>query len=408
MRRDGIPLWIGSGSNGTVALRRVDLHSGQAGSYDEFWLQLLLHRNPSILPVKQIDPDFKDLVSICTELPLKLGGGRDGSLDNLFITPDGQLVLVEAKLWRNPEARRSAVAQVMQYAAAVFRLSYDDLQTAVLRARASEAAQYNSLYDIVATHRENVDEPTFVDGVTRNLRRGRAIVAIVGDGIREDVIALGELLQSHAGHRFTFALVELAIYEAPQADAQIVVPSILGQTVLIERGVVQIEEASTGRIVVREPSITATSSPRRMSIGEDEFYELLEKNSPGSSSPLKSFLAKAEKLGFYVDRQGALNLKHASPNGSPLNVATIEKGGLVDTGPATWWGRSEAGRQYNDALASLIQGTVREFNGGRESSVRTAAGRMPQVSDFLPQHEEAWLSAIERYETSLVEQAKES
>jgi len=70
---------------------------------------------------------------------------------------------------------------------------------------------------------------------------------------------LAELLQTHAGHRFTFALIELAVYEAPLAGIRIVTPSVLAQTALIERGVVQIEDGADGgrRIVIRELAVTA-------------------------------------------------------------------------------------------------------------------------------------------------------
>ena len=30
-------------------------------------------------------------------------------MDNLFITPEGHLVVVEVKLWRNPEARNAVI-----------------------------------------------------------------------------------------------------------------------------------------------------------------------------------------------------------------------------------------------------------------------------------------------------------
>jgi hypothetical protein len=403
-RRDGKPLWISDVPGKVYRLERADFRPGGSGDrYDEAWLQRLLHQNPDVLPVEQIEPGFGQLIPLCRELPLTFGAGRSGALDNLFITREGGLLLVEAKLWRNPEARRSVVAQAMEYAAAVFRLSYEELQSAVLRARASEAEQGSSVYEIMAKRAEGLDEPEFVDAVSRNLNRGRAIIAVVGDGIREDLAPLAELLQTHAGQRFTFALIELAVYEAPMAGVRIVSPSVLAQTALIERGVVQIEDRADGgrRIVIREPAATpaGTSRERSFGIGEDEFFEILEQRAPGASSLLKSFLAKAEKLGIYADLQGGLNLKHAPPNGSshPLNLGTIDKGGLLDTGPASWWGRNRTARQYNKGLASLIGGLVREFNNGKENALRTAAGKMPRVFDLLPVHEEAWLAGIDQY-----------
>jgi hypothetical protein len=210
------------------------------------------------------------------------------------------------------------------------------------------------------------------------------------------------MVQTHAGHRFAFALIELAVYEAPQAGVRIVTPSVLARTALIERGVVQIEDGVDGgrRIVVREPAATVanTSRERSFGIGEDEFFEILEQRAPGSPALVKSFLAKAEKLGIYADLQGGLNLKHAPPDGSshPLNLGTIDKGGLLDTGPASWWERNRTARHYNEHLASLIGGLVREFNKG-ENALRTAAGKMPRVFDLLPVHDGAWLAAIDQY-----------
>src|SRR5262249_45824378 len=160
----------------------------------------------------------------------------------------------------------------------------------------------------------------------RNLKRGRAIVAIVGDGIREDILPLAELLQSHAGNRFTFALVELAVFEAPQDGIRVVVPSVLAQTTLLERGVVRLE-GDTGRLTVDQPARSDAAAglaiPRRaVSIGEDEFYEILGQRDARWPGLLRNFLSKAEGLGLYVERKGGLNVKHASPEGQPLNVAT--------------------------------------------------------------------------------------
>ena len=51
-----------------------------------------------------IAPPFMPLVSVCKELPTSAG-----FLDNLWVTPDGGIVLGECKLFRNPEARRQVI-----------------------------------------------------------------------------------------------------------------------------------------------------------------------------------------------------------------------------------------------------------------------------------------------------------
>jgi hypothetical protein len=235
-RRDGRPQWIDDRLNSVHSLVRVDL-SGKSGfKFDEAWLQRLLHARPEIFPIEQIEPGFGDLIPVCQELPVTFGAGRSGALDNLYVTSSGGLVIVEAKLWRNPEARRSVVAQAMEYAAAIFRMTYQELEAAALKARGADDAPARSLVEIVAGQAKDLDESEFIDALTRNLRRGRAVIAVVGDGIREDILPLTELLQTHTGHRFTFALVELAIYVTPVTEVRLVVPSVLPRRCLSNGG----------------------------------------------------------------------------------------------------------------------------------------------------------------------------
>ncbi|UGA42434.1 hypothetical protein HU230_0029635 [Bradyrhizobium quebecense] len=397
-RRDGAPLIITDGR--ASPLSRVDLSAKLVpGRYDEAWLQKLLFDHPELLPIEQIEPGFGDVVPLCRELPLTFGAGRSGAMDNVFATVDGGLVFVEAKLWRNPEARRAVVAQAMEYAAAIFRLNYEEFDAAVMRARRAIPSAAKSLYAILNEKDGLLDEAEFIDAISRNLKRGRAIIAVVGDGIREDLEQLVELLQSHAGHRFIFALIELGIYQSADNATRVITPSILAKTALIERGVVQIAAQGGGQIIVERvtPALQLSDKPRSIGLGEDEFYELLDKRDAGMAAALRSFLGKAEALGVTADWQRALNLKHPFPDGNPLNLGTIDKSGYLDAGPATWWGRTNIGREYNEVIAKLIGGFVREINHGKESAVRTASAKMPRLKDFLPIHEEAWLKAMSDY-----------
>ena len=94
----------------------------QEGAYQEAWLQELLRQHPDILPAADIEPVFHPLISIGCEV-----GTDTGSIDNLFISPRGYLVLVETKLWRNPQAKREVVAQAIDYAASLSRWTYSKL-----------------------------------------------------------------------------------------------------------------------------------------------------------------------------------------------------------------------------------------------------------------------------------------
>jgi hypothetical protein len=54
-----------------------------------------------------------------------------GYADNLYITETGNLALAECKLWRNPEARREVITQIIDYAHTLANWSYDELERAV-------------------------------------------------------------------------------------------------------------------------------------------------------------------------------------------------------------------------------------------------------------------------------------
>ncbi|HTP36015.1 MAG TPA: hypothetical protein VMJ75_27760, partial [Candidatus Acidoferrales bacterium] len=317
------------------------------------------------------------------------------------ITRKGNLVLVEAKLWRNPEARRVVIAQALDYASAVFRMSYSELDAAVKNARIAAGLPAASLFEIASDGENGLDEVEFVDAVIRNLGRGKAVIAVVGDGIREDLISLSTLLQGHAGQRFTFALVELAVYHTSSRPGRFIVPSVLAQTVLLERGVIRIAATvpQDHGIIIESPQDVSTQhrGTRGMSFGEDEFYDVLGQNAPGMADLLKAFVDKAAALDVYAEVLGGLNLKHASPSGNPLNMGSIAKGGFVDFEPSTWWGNKGAARAYNQTVARLVGGSLIERNDGQHFVVRVGNNKMPKLSALLPRHEQAWLDAIQRY-----------
>jgi hypothetical protein len=69
---------------------------------------------------------FSGPVPICTELNTPAG-----PIGNFMVTPSGLPVLVECKLWRNPEARREVVSQIGELRAHL--LSSVGLRSAAVR-----------------------------------------------------------------------------------------------------------------------------------------------------------------------------------------------------------------------------------------------------------------------------------
>src|SRR6476661_2360656 len=99
---------------------------GAQGKVDEAFIQELVHAHPNALPIAEIDPIFARAIPVCRELNTPAG-----AIDNFLITPSGLPVLVECKLWRNPEGRREVVGQILDYAKELSRWSSSDLQREV-------------------------------------------------------------------------------------------------------------------------------------------------------------------------------------------------------------------------------------------------------------------------------------
>ncbi len=204
-----------------------------SGGYDEASIRDLIFAHPEAIPIQEIDPSFGPLVPVCVEL----NATGAGYADALFINSLGMLTIVECKLWRNPEARREVVGQILDYARALKHWTYEDLSRGVARAREPV------LFDLIAHMRENghsdLDAPAFIDNVTRNLAKGRMLLLVLGDGIREGVEAIGAFLQEGSGLHFSFGLVEAQVYDLGDGR-RILQPRVLARTVDIVRKLVKI------------------------------------------------------------------------------------------------------------------------------------------------------------------------
>lgn len=216
-------------------------------------LRDLLFAHPAMLPVSEIDPDIGPLVPIARELNVP----DVGRIDAFLVDPRGHLVIVECKLWRNPQARREVVGQILDYARALAGFSYDDLQREVSR---STGRRGNALFELVAAHSDGLDEARFVDQVSRNLAAGRFLLLVVGDGITEGTQRIGEYLVAQPGLAFDFGLVEMAQYswtDAAGVEQVVVQPRLLARTVVIERAVIRNEASVVITDIRDEPAAPA-------------------------------------------------------------------------------------------------------------------------------------------------------
>ena len=362
-RQHSVPLLLSADSKSAVPLIP---HSQQTrlGGVSEADIQALVHDHPASLPIAEIDPVFVGPVPICRELSTPAG-----SIDNFMVTPSGLPVLVECKLWRNPEGRREVVGQILDYAKELSRWSSSDLQREVSRCLKRDG---NPLLDLVRAADPDLDEVQFNDALTHNLRRGRFLLLIIGDGIREGVEAIAECLQVHAGLHFSLGLIELPIYLMPDGG-RLVVPRILARTLVITRSVVQVPD---GHALQESPDtiMEAESDPEHLALLDarqrfwSEFLADLKLDDPEQSKPRPS-------------RQGFLAFSLPAPSGSSwLTVFRAMR--RDEVGVMLSSSRNSAGEFAMLAIADDWD-TVKEELGGTAKLV-DREGRPCIIDSFCP------------------------
>jgi hypothetical protein len=301
----------------------------------EKWLQDLIERHPDILPVSEIEPAFAPLVSVGYEVPT-----TSGSIDNLFLSPQGYITIAETKLWVNPEARREVVGQIVDYAKDVSQWSFEELESKVRNYNTQRHKRNEGIMDSLR-RMEDIDqsiEPIIVDTITRNLRNGRFLLLVVGDGIRESVESMADYLQQTPQLHFTLALVELQVYELPGEVEKplLVIPQIVARTREITRAVVRVEGKAieSVEIGIDTEIMTNRSGTKRFTLTEEDYFSTLSHNidDPADVGVAKKLKEDMEKEGcITVWRQASFVITLPDPRGSGqvLSLLIVYKNGTV-------------------------------------------------------------------------------
>lgn len=386
--------------------------------YDEAWLQQLLFDHPRLLPIGEIEPWFDDALPVVRELPTAAG-----PLDLLYVNARGYLTLVETKLWRNPQARREVVGQLIDYAKEIARWSYGDLAAAIrLAGMGRFGADDDPLVRLAREAEPDLDERDFVDSVQRGLRRGQFLLLIVGDGIREEVVQITDYLQSTPSLGFTLGLVEVAMFRtggggsgkgggADAGDGALYVqPRTLAKTEVLTRAVVEIKVAVRPEdVVVTLPSEGQPAAKVRQKITEEEFLRAL-----GASSTPEVVEFAQWALVSAPDADAGLDIRwgESGPMLKYTDAATGKEftlcgfnvaGQLTSTErlgercrqlglPDVIW------EQHLQGLAALFKGgalRVGRTASGSPTSYVLAHGKPPRLVDLVPQPA-AWLDVIRR------------
>jgi hypothetical protein len=296
-----------------------------------------------------------------------------GRIDLLFVDDVGRPIVVETKLYRNPEARRRVVAQVSEYA----------LQLSTLSAA--------SLLEGADLPQEVLDLSKDIDD---HLRRGSLTLVIAGDLVGDRAIRLGEaLLGTNRPEQTSLAFVELAIFE--DGHGWLVAPLLRRGIVAQVREVFEIQVREGDRIL--QAAIRSLPPPVGAStvISESGLLDAVATTQGANGRQVaEELLAFARSLGAeVVFRKSGASVRIEDPGGSGVR-ATLFVISSKGTFYVWWLGKWErlgvaqsVAADYLEALTSAL-GVSPAFRPTKDKDavpLKLVAQHCDQVADAVRQ-----------------------
>lgn len=210
-------------------------------------LQKYIYEHPDSIPLYEIKEDIRLLI-LAREFPTD-----GGSIDAVGTDKDGEIYVIETKLYKNPD-KRIVVAQVLDYGASLWH-TYSDFNHFVNIIedeikRKSDASLVQTLKDFFGIGDEEVLD--LLDNMRRNLNDGAFKFVVLMDRLHSKLKDLVTFINQKS--QFTIYAVEMEFYK--YEDYEILIPRLYGAEVRKDVG--------------------ATASPRRR-WDEKLFFEDVQK-----------------------------------------------------------------------------------------------------------------------------------
>ena len=192
---------------------------------NEAALQNILYQSPEIIPVEKLGENV-----LKPKLFIKEAGlPGSGYTDLIGIDEKGGITIIECKLATNTDIRRKVIGQVLEYAAYLWQMDYDQFDEICCKA---ERWENKRLIDAMREKMEEVpelwSEEDFRHNVFSTLEKGDFWLTIAVDSLNDELKRIIQFLNSRGEDSPQIHALEMRQFET--SDLQMLVPEVFGPT----------------------------------------------------------------------------------------------------------------------------------------------------------------------------------
>jgi hypothetical protein len=238
-------------------------------SFNEEWLQDVIYKTPSILLNNELFDDDEIIIPIGREIPTEAG-----YIDILLVTNKGRIVIVETKLWKNPDMQRTVIAQVIDYAKCINKWTIEDFENTLLKNLRHEEKNIESIEKYIRNNYLAFEYLDFLERLSDCLNQGNFLLLIVGDKLASNLILLRNSIRGNENLEFQIGLIEMHIFK--ENNNIIISPDVVGRTIEETRAIIKIQYEEKRPLVNIIPA-TEENTQEKIQKGNTNKTEFLTK-----------------------------------------------------------------------------------------------------------------------------------
>jgi hypothetical protein len=296
-------------------------------------LQQYIYDNPESIPLYDIKEDIRLLI-VAREFPT-----QSGPIDAVGIDKDGELYLIETKLYRNAD-KRHVVAQVLDYGASLWR-HYSDFAVFLGELERQSQKKWNmsfqkKLQDFFGASEEEVQ--TMINNFRGNLDEGTFKFVVLMDTLHSQLKDLILFLNQYS--KFNLYVAEIEYYKFETYE--IMIPKLFGAE------------------VKKDISVSKPRSEARVWDEESFFAELRQNADEETCTKMEQIFDFVQQYGPMEYGVNSFKLKAESKDGLRKTVFFANTNGRWNIVPEVWKSNPELRKKYADMMVKTVTSLKRD------------------------------------------------